>query len=141
MRKWSSNFMSLFPSFLPLHTLKVYPNENNVLKIPFPQNYDNKQNQYEMEIETTTIVSSTDDKRNFYQDIENAKKSHGCSGGHCTRMEGKIVKYAKQVLEKKKFHLEKIEEKERNNERIDKIEKSIEQILTKISFIAEKLKD
>lgn len=140
MRKWSSNFMSLFPSFLPLNTLKVYPNENNALKIPMPQILNKNPIENEMEVEST-FVSSSDEKRTFYQDIEYASKSRGCIGGHCGRMEPKIVKYARQVLEKKKFNLERIEEKERVNERIEKIEKSVEQILEKINFIAEKLSE
>lgn len=132
--------MSLFPSFLPLNTLKVYPNENNELKIPMPQNLDKKSTEIELEAESN-FVSSSDDKRTFYQDIEYASNTRGCSGGYCTKMEPKIVKYAGQVLEKKKFNLEKIEEKKKVDERIGKIEKSIEQILEKINFIAEKLSE
>lgn len=63
-----------------------------------------------------------------------------CFGMRCSRMEVKIVKYAKHVLDIKGRDYEEQQEKLVMQQRIIKIESRIDEMFTKLDEIVESLK-
>ncbi|KAG4068728.1 hypothetical protein HA402_002419 [Bradysia odoriphaga] len=120
-RRWTSTWISVFPDYLPLKKLSVLPNANNLVRIPI------KREKYQLfdddDIEDPIKTSkSLDCPLNL---------SLCCIFGNqrCSRMEKKIVKYAKLVLDSKNRENELEIERNELQRRIGNIENRIEQIL------------
>lgn len=111
----------MFPDYLPLHKLSVLPNANNIVRIPI------KREKYQLfdddDIEDPTKTSKSLDCP--------LSLSLCCMFGNqrCSRMEKKIVKYAKLVLDSKDRENEQEAERNELQRRIGNIENRIEQIL------------
>lgn len=121
LQRWTSTWISVFPDYLPLKKLSVLPNVNNVVRIPI------KKEKFQLfdddDIEDPIKHSkSLDCPMNI---------SLCCIFGNqrCSRMEKKIVKYAKNVLDSKDRENESENERNELQKRIVNIEKRIEQIL------------
>lgn len=124
----------------------VQPNQRNRVLIPVLN--DDKQEQPNYDVESGTganaaLIAKTTG-RNKCRDLECEIRTLGCCvGNRCSRMESKIVKYAKAVLDRKdswatnagagEIDLHSI------NARIIKIEHNIDAIFTKIDTVLTKL--
>lgn len=115
--------MNVFPEFLPLNMLTVLPNSNNKVLIPIVPQVDVKR-------------SAAESGYSSYRSLERGFRAMNCCFGmRCSRMEVKIVKYAKQVLDIKGRHFEEQQEKLAMTQRIIKIENRIDEMLTKLDSI------
>lgn len=119
-----------------MNTIKVLPNSKNQVNIPVPVNSGPSNTK----IDIDKLENGTN---TFFRDLDGAVKTPGCCSiiGHCSRMEQKIVKYAKTVLENNEKLLIKDAEDQEINKRMVKIEKAIDEILLKINLVTEKFKN
>lgn len=124
----SSSLMNVFPEFLPLNMLTVLPNSNNKVLIPILPQIDSKR---------VAIESGYSSYRNLERGF---RAMNCCFGMRCSRMEVKIVKYAKHVLDIKGRDFEEQQEKLVMQQRIIKIENRIDEMFTKLELILETLK-
>lgn len=121
LRRWTATWISVFPDYLPLKKLSVLPNVNNVVRIPVKR-------------EKFQLFDDDD-----IEDPIKTSKSLDCpmslslccifGNQRCSRMEKKIVKYAKLVLDSKDKEKEFENERNELQRRIGNIENRIEQIL------------
>lgn len=119
LRRWTSTWISVFPDYLPLKKLSVLPNANNIVRIPIKR-------------EKFQLYDDDD-----IEDPLKTSKSLDCpmplccifGSQRCARMEKKIVKYAKCVLDSKDSETELENERIELHRRIGNIENRIEQIL------------
>lgn len=126
----SSSLMNVFPEFLPLNMLTVLPNSNNKVLIPISPQIDSKRTALEAGYSS-------------YRSLERGFRAMSCCFGmRCfgSRMEVKIVKYAKHVLDIKGRDFEEQQEKLIMQQRIIKIENRIDEMFTKLEVILETLK-
>lgn len=122
--------MKVFPEFLPLNMITVLPNSNNKVVIPLPSgderiNYAN--------------THSLEDGGNVRQLEGKVRALNCCIGIRCSRMEMKIVKYAKHVLDIKDRDLKEHRERETMQQRIINIEQLINDMSGKVELVAERL--
>ncbi|XP_055300695.1 transient receptor potential cation channel protein painless-like [Sitodiplosis mosellana] len=120
MKYFARATISVFKELKPVFQVRVKPNDNNQISLPVPIDYEKK----------------TDAIENEMQPIQ----CHNCFScfGKCSRMDKKIVKLAMVVLDKVK--MEKFEEIEKDllNDRIGKIEVSLENITNKLITLLNK---
>lgn len=128
--------MCLFPEFLPLNIIKVQPNKNNQVLIPIRcEDEELTKNRQTVDIERL-LIGSTAPVRNLDCNI---KMLGCCLANHCSRMENKIMKYAKAVVEKNEYGREDEIDLHSINKRMAKIEKNINNIFVKIDLVLTKL--
>lgn len=115
MKYFARATISVFKDLRPVFQVRVKPNSNNEISVPVEFDYEKKT--IEQPIQCTNCFSCF---------------------GKCSRMDKKIVKLAYAVLEKVK--VEKFEESEKDllNDRIGKIEVSLENITKKLNTLLHK---
>lgn len=120
MKYFARTRISVFKELKPTFQIKVKPNANNQILIPV-----------DLEQKQKSDAIDIDEKPVECHDFLS-------SFGRCSRMDNKIVKLALFVLEKIKH--EKYEEIEKDimNERISKIEASLENITNKLTTLLNK---
>lgn len=115
MRYFAREKNSVFQELKPVYQVKVLPNANNQILIP----------------NHTDAEKETDDR---------PVQCYDCVScfGHCSRMDGKIVKLAYSLLDK--MRMEQYEEDENNllKERIGRIEVTLENIANRLNSILRK---
>lgn len=128
--------MCLFPEFLPHNIITVQPNKSNQVLIPTRcEDAERKKNRQSYDIEGGKVAPTT-----TVRDLECEIRMLGCCmGNHCSRMESKIMKYAKAVLEKNEYGREDEIDLHSINDRIVKIENNINNIFAKIDLVLTKL--
>lgn len=121
MKYFARARISVLKELKPMFQIHVKPNDNNQISVPVEIDYEKK---------TNAIVE------NDMQPIKCTSCFSCC--GKCAQMDKKIVKLASIVLEKVK--MEKYEEIEKNqlNDRIRKIEVSLENINNKLITLLNK---
>lgn len=113
--------ISLFPEFLPASIIAILPNLNNQVLIPIEPLAGDKLGANDMEKGKSLDRNKT---RTLQCEIGGFCC---CTGNHCTRMEPKIMKYARAVLEQKLAVNDAIDMEE-INERLRKMEAKLDQI-------------
>lgn len=128
--------MCLFPDFLPLNIIAVHPNKSNQVMIPTRcEDAELKKTRQAYDIEGGKVAPTSK-----VRDLECEIRMLGCCvGNHCSRMETKIMKYAKTVLEKNEYGREDEIDLRSIKERIVKIENNINNIFAKIDLVLAKL--
>lgn len=121
----STNLISLFPKFLPMNTIVLTPNDRNKVYILRPY----------LERGAGSKERLMDD--NDLIELKSPSQPLACCFGmeRCSRMDGKIVRYARTVLENcdRAIDEEKVqEEMDKRMERIEKNVASIEGMLREI---------
>lgn len=128
LRKWSSTLMNIFPDFLPLNILAVLPNSNNQVVIPISPTT----------AQTNAKLESIEDGNMNFRNLEFSVRALNCCFGiKCSRMEVKIVKYAKYVLDTKGRDCEKDKGKQAMQQRIIKIEDRVDDMVAKVEQVFE----
>lgn len=117
MSYFARDQISLFKELKPIFQVKVRPNDNNQIAVPVGIDYKKKTDAIEVDMEPVQCGSCL-----------------SCFG-RCSRMDKKIIKLAKNVLDKIKN--EKFEEIEKNQlkDRMSKIELSLENITNKLNSL------
>lgn len=116
--------MNLFPDFLPLNMLTVLPNSNNQVVIPISSQSLTKLNNIEEAINA-----------NYRQLDFSVRALNCCFGIKCSRMEVKIVKYAKHVLDVQYRDMEEERDRREMKQRVVRIEEKIDDIYEKIETV------
>lgn len=120
--------MNLFPDFLPLNMLTVLPNSNNQVVIPISSESLMKLDNIE---ETTSS--------NYRQLEFSVRALNCCFGIKCSRMEVKIVKYAKHVLDIQYRNIEDESNRQEMQQRMVRIEERINDMYGKLETVYETL--
>lgn len=127
--------MCLFPEFLPLNIITVQPNKSNQVLIPTRCEDAERKKRLSYDIEGGKVAPTI-----TVRDLECEIRMLGCCvRNQCSRMETKIMKYAKAVLEKNEYGREDEIDLQSINDRIVKIENNINNIFTKIDLVLTKL--
>lgn len=120
--------MNLFPDFLPLNMLTVLPNSNNQVVIPISSESLMKLDNIE-----ETVNSN-------YRQLEFSVRALNCCFGiKCSRMEVKIVKYAKHVLDIQYRNIEDERNRQDMKQRMVRIEERIDDMYGKLETVYETL--
>lgn len=121
--------MKVFPEFLPMNMITVLPNSNNKVVIPLAKTDDRFVQTNPLSIEDGNV-----------RQLEGKVRALNCCIGiRCSRMEMKIVKYAKHVLDIKDRDLKEHKERETMQQRIINIEQLINDMSGKVELVAERL--
>lgn len=136
--------MCLFPEYLPRNMIWVQPNQRNRVLIPVLNDEKKEQPNYDVEVGGGDVRNGNAKTtgRNKCRDLECEIRTLGCCvGNRCSRMESKIVKYAKAVLDRKDSWASENDgiDLQAINARIIKIEHNIDAIFTKIDTVLSKL--
>lgn len=116
--------MNLFPDFLPLYMLTVLPNSNNQVVIPISSQSLTKLDNIEEAINS-----------NFRQLDFSVRALNCCFGIKCSRMEVKIVKYAKHVIDVQHRHIEEERDRRDMKQRMFRIEEKIDDMYEKFKSV------
>lgn len=121
--------MKVFPEFLPMNMITVLPNSNNKVVIPLATADERFVQSNPQSIEDGNV-----------RQLEGKVRALNCCIGiRCSRMEMKIVKYAKHVLDIKDRDLKEHKERETMQQRIINIEHLINDMSGKVEVVAERL--
>lgn len=114
----STNLISLFPKFLPMNTIVLTPNDRNkvyIMRSPYLQRTDSKEC---LMVDNDLIA------------LKSPSQPLACCFGmeRCSRMDGKIVRYARTVLENCDRAIDEEKIQEEIDKRMEKIEKNVASI-------------
>lgn len=122
-----STFLQLFPEYLPLHYVIVMPNQSNIILIPRP--ITNIDSASRIDVESHIELLPLDK-----QPEEKIKLTIGCCVlPSFSRMDGKILKYAKEILHSRNRKKQSIEKDQLYEIRLAKMERNIGTILEYLS--------
>lgn len=122
-----STFLQLFPEYLPLHYVIVAPNQSNIILIPRPTTSVDSASRIDVEshIELLPLDKQPETK---------IKLTIGCCVlPSFSRMDGKILKYAKEILHSRNRKSQLVEKDQLNEIRLAKMERDIGTILAYLS--------
>ncbi|XP_031634835.1 transient receptor potential cation channel protein painless-like [Contarinia nasturtii] len=108
-----------FDETKPIYNIRIKPNDNNQILIPDTNN-------------TNDEVNQTDDN------LRPLLCFHRLCCNRCTHMDSKIVKLAFQCLEKTAIEQHEENEREKHNERLTRMEETLETIVDKLNDILNK---
>lgn len=120
MMYFARDKISIFKELKPIFQVKVRPNDNNQIAFPVGIDYKKKTDTVEVDMQPVQCGSCL-----------------SCFG-RCSRMDKKIIKLARNVLDKlRNEKLEEIEKDQLKN-RMSKIELSLENITNKLNSLLNK---
>lgn len=127
-----STFLQLFPEYLPLSYIIVTPNQSNTILIP--RNTSNVESASRIDVESYLELLPLDK-----QPQEKIKLVIGCCVlPSFSRMDGKILKYAKEVLHSRNRKSQPTEKDQQFEIRFAKMERDIGTIMAYISDVHKK---
>ncbi|XP_065095518.1 transient receptor potential cation channel protein painless isoform X2 [Ochlerotatus camptorhynchus] len=122
-----STFLQLFPEYLPLHYVIVMPNQSNIILIPRPSS--NVLSASRTDVESHIELLPLDK-----QPEEKIKLTIGCCVlPSFSRMDGKILKYAKEILHSRNRKNQSMEKDQLYEIKLAKMERDIGKILAYLS--------
>lgn len=122
-----SKFLQLFPEYLPLHYVIVTPNQSNNILIPRPSTNFESSSRLDIESHIELLPLNK-------QPEEKIKLTIGCCVlPSFSRMDGKIMKYANEILHSRNKKSHSVEKDQLYEIRLAKMERDIGRILTYLS--------
>ncbi|XP_019543489.3 transient receptor potential cation channel protein painless [Aedes albopictus] len=126
-RLFPSKFLQLFPEYLPMHYVIVKPNQSNIILIPRP--YSNIDAVSRVDVESHIELLPLNK-----QPEEKIRLTIGCCVlPSFSRMDGKIMKYAKEILHSRNRKSQSTDKLQPLEARLSKIERDIDRILQYLS--------
>lgn len=122
-----STFLQLFPEYLPMHYVIVTPNQSNSIFIPRPFHNGDATSRIDVEshIELLPLNKHPEEK---------IRLTIGCCVlPSFSRMDGKIMKYAKEILHSRNRKSQTVDRIQPLEARLSKIERDLERILQYLS--------
>ncbi|XP_055547241.1 transient receptor potential cation channel protein painless-like [Wyeomyia smithii] len=116
-------FLQLFPTYLPYYYVIITPNQSNSIFIPRPQKHVDQESVLDVESHFELLPENARSNERF-------KLSFGC----CilpsfSKMDGKVMKYAKEILHSRNQRIHSKDKLEMLEVRLTTIEHNIERIL------------
>ncbi|XP_062555567.1 transient receptor potential cation channel protein painless isoform X2 [Armigeres subalbatus] len=122
-----TTFLQLFPEYLPMHYVIVTPNQSNAIFIPRPFHNIDSASRIDVESHIELLPLNK-------QPEEKIRLTIGCCVlPACSRMDAKIMKYAKEILHSRNRKSRTVDRMQPMEARLNKIERDVGKILEYLS--------